>query len=60
MIIHGILTTYGTIDNLIHVIKNITDHDAVKIPRNIDWIETKVYDNSNRGRNTAIYKERWR
>ena len=60
MIIHGILSAHGTIDNLIHEIKAISDYDAVKIPREINWNKTKVYDNSNRGQKTAIYKERWR
>lgn len=60
MIIFGILSVYGTIDNLIHEIKAISNSDAVKIPREINWDKTKVYDNSNRGQKTAIYKEKWK
>ena len=60
MILHGILTSFGTIDNLIHEIKSITDHDAIKKPREINWNKTKVYDNSNRGQKKSIYTEEWR
>jgi len=43
MIIHGILSAHGTIDNLIHEIKIITEFDAVKTPREIIWKKTKVF-----------------
>lgn len=61
LIIHGILSAHGTIYNLIHEIKIISDFDAVKQPREINWKKTKVFDNSNPGRvGTSIYRERWR
>ena len=59
MITHGILLGTGSLDFLIHEIKKISDYDVVKIPREINWNKTKVYDNSNRGQKIAIYKERW-
>lgn len=62
MIIFGILSTIGTFDNLIHEMNEITENDAKRENKIVDWKETKVYDNSNRGRyqNLAIYRERWR
>ncbi len=60
MIIHGILSAHGTIDNLIHEIKTIGDYDAVKIPREINWNKTKPTNHQNRGLGTSIYRERWK
>ena len=60
MIIFGILAAHGRLDSLIYEIKRIDDLDAVKIPREVRWKTTKVFDNSNRGQNTTIYKERCR
>lgn len=59
MITHGLLTEYGTIDNLIHEIKTINKSEAKKTPRTINWNKTKVGDNSNRSKK-AIYLEDWR
>lgn len=37
MILHGILAAYGTWDNLIHELNNITDFDAKKTNKIISW-----------------------
>jgi len=62
MILHGILLTHGSFDNLIHEMNEITKNDAKRENKTINWKETKVYDNSNSGRykNLSIYRERWR
>lgn len=62
MIIFGILSTYGTFDNLIHEMDEISCNDARRENKKVNWKKTKVYDNSNRGKyqNLAIYLERWR
>jgi len=61
-IIHGILSTFGTFDNLIHEMDEITINDAKRENKKVNWKETQVFDNSNRGRyqNLAIYRERWK
>jgi len=50
MITHGILADFGTFDYLIHEIKVISENDAKREPLKINWEETEVFDNSNRGR----------
>jgi len=50
MIIHGILADLRTFDYLIHEIKVISENEAKKEPLKINWKETEVFDNSNRGR----------
>jgi len=50
LIIHGILSSMGVFDSLIHEIKQISENDAKKESLKIDWKETEVFDNSNRNR----------
>jgi len=61
-ITHGILVAHGTFDNLIHEMDEITENDAIRENKKVNWEKTRVFDNSNRGRhqNLAIYGERWR
>ena len=61
-ITHGILLVYGTFDNLIHEMDEITSNDVNRENKIVNWKETQVSDNSNRGRhqNLSIYRERWR
>ena len=49
MIIHGILSGMGVFVSLIHEMYEISEFDVQKNYK-INWDETKVYDNSNRGR----------
>lgn len=62
MITHGILVAYGTFDNLIHEMNEISENDVIRENRQVNWKETKVFDNSNSARykNLEIYRERWR
>jgi len=60
MITHGILVVYDTFDNLIHEMNEITENDALRENKKVNWTETKAFDNSNRGRALSIYQERWR
>jgi len=59
---HGILVAHGTFDNLIHEMDKITENDAKRENKKINWKETQVFDNSNPGRyrNLSLYRERWR
>lgn len=57
-ILHGILAVYGTFDNFIHEMDEISEYDVQKRPKNVNWKKTDVFDNSNRG--LKIYQERWR
>lgn len=61
-ITHGILTLFGMYDNLIHEMKEITENDSKSIAKKVNWKETKVFDNSNRGRyqKLSIYRGKWR
>jgi len=59
-ITHGILWTFGTFDNLIHEMNEITENDAIRENKKVNWKETRVFDNSNKRQNLAIYMERWR
>jgi len=59
LIRHGILTGMRFFDSLIHELSEISEFDAERKVKEIDWSETQVYDNSNRGKK-AIYKEKWR
>jgi len=60
-ITHGILVAHVTFDNLIHEMDEITENDVIRENKKINWKETQVFDNSNRGRyqNLVIYRERW-
>jgi len=49
LITHGILKAIGW-DSLIHEIKIISEHDAVKTNKKVNWKKTKCFDNSNRRR----------
>jgi len=59
LITHGILLTYGTFDNLIHEMNEITENDIKREPKKVNWKKTKVFDNFNRGLK-IIYQERWK
>jgi len=62
VITHGILLTYGTFDNLIHEMNEISKNDAKRESKKVNWKKTKVFDNSNPGKykNLAKSRERWR
>jgi len=62
MILHGILASYGIFFSLLHEMNVLTENDTQRENRKINWKETQVYDNSNKGRyqNLTIYRERWR
>jgi len=60
MIIHGILSIHGTFDNLIHEMNEITSNNTKRENKKVNWKETEVFDNSNHGRYTSIFAERWR
>jgi len=62
MIVFGILSTYATFDRLIHEMTEITANDFRRENKKVNWKETQVYNNSNKGRyqNLSIYRERWR
>lgn len=61
-ITHGILVAHGTFDLLIHEMDEITKNDATRENKTVDWSETRVFDNSNRGRyqSLAIHREPWK
>lgn len=60
MITHGILTAYSRFDNLIHEMNEIEENDVLRENKKVNWTETRVFDNSNRGRSLSIYQGRWR
>jgi len=62
MILYGILSTFGAFDNLLHEMNEITKNDIKRENKKVNWKETKVFDNSNKGRyqNLEISRERWR
>ena len=57
MILHGILTSGSTTNEILHKIKSISDHNAQKIPKNVSW-KCKHFVNFSECQ--AIYKERWK
>ena len=56
MITHGILTSHGIFDMLKHELDEISKSDIKKQNKVINWKETKVYDNSNRGQKNQIIR----
>ena len=50
MITHGILVGGGVFDKLVHEINENSKFDTKRKYKKIAWEETKVFDNSNRGR----------
>ena len=59
-ITHGVLVAYGTFDNLIHEMNEITENDAIRENKTVNWKKTRVFDNSNKRKNLAIYREKRR
>ena len=57
LITHGILANTNNFVILLREIKSISDHKAQELYK-INWMNTKVFDNSNRGER-AIYKGDW-
>ena len=53
-ILFGILAVHGTFDNFIHEMDEISKYDAQKRPKKVNWKETEVFDNSNRGLGTYL------
>ena len=50
MITHGILVGGGVFDKLVHEMKMNSEFATKRKYKKIVWEETKVFDNSNRGR----------
>ena len=50
MITHGILVSAGIFDKLAWEMIELSEFETKRKYKKIDWDETKVFDNSNRGR----------